>query len=357
MSGVATEVKPGTYTVYESSNADFTPSFSGDCVADEDNESRLNLISDLQDKKDALQEAIDATEGDTEDDAVKEAAIFDITEKITALLNSLSATITVEEGEDAECTITNTYTPDDGDDYGSGTLVIKKVTQFADEGNFDFDIGGNESFYDADVVVNNGEGETSLELPTGTYSLTETQQEDWEFGSVTCSYEGESAGSSIPFGHQISIYNGETVTCTFLNNYDDDSGGSGNSVNGGPSDDGDGEVLGAVASESQSCGPLLTTFMRMGIDNNGDEVIKLQDFLNGEMGLALPVTGVFGPLTDAAVRAFQLKYWEDVLQPWFGLEGSAIQDQDDSTGYVYKTTKWKINNIFCPDSEAMPVLP
>jgi peptidoglycan hydrolase-like protein with peptidoglycan-binding domain len=236
-----------------------------------------------------------------------------------------------------------------------GTLVIKKLTQYEENGSFDFNIFNNEEEeIDANVVVNNGVGEVSLQLSSGTYSIIESEQEDWEFTSVTCSYEGESAGSSIPFGHQISIYGGETVTCTFINNYDEDGGGGGNDDS---NDSEGGSVLGAATSEEQTCGPLLSTYMRMGIDNNVDEVIKLQDFLNGEIGSELPLTGFFGPETDTAVRAFQLKYWEDVLQPWFGLEGSSVQDQDDSTGYVYKTTKWKINNIFCPESEAFPALP
>ena len=74
------------------------------------------------------------------------------------------------------------------------------------------------------------------------------------------------------------------------------------------------------------------------------------------MGSGLPLTGFFGPLTDAAVHAFQLKYWEEVLQPWFNIEGSAILDQDDSTGYVYKTTQRMVNNIFCP-SLNLPIPP
>lgn len=262
----------------------------------------------------------------------------------------------VVNGESEYFTIQNRANKDEYDDEdGEGTLVIKKLTSYAENGEFDFDIGGNESFYDADVLVNNGTGETSLELPSGTYSLTETQQEDWEFTSVDCEYEGESEGSDIAYGKQITLYDGETITCTFRNAYDEDSGGSsGNQAgNNGPA------VLGAstVVSEEQSCGPLLNTYLRLGGDNQTDEVAKLQDFLNGEMGSGLPLTGIFGPATDTAVRAFQIKYWEDVLQPWFGIEGSAIQDEDDSTGYVYKTTRWKINNLWCPGSEALPVIP
>lgn len=262
----------------------------------------------------------------------------------------------VVNGTNETFTIQNRDNDDEEyDDDDEGTLIIKKLTTYAENGEFDFDIGGNESFYDADILVNNGKGEIEIELPAGTYSVTETQQEDWEFTSVDCEYEGESEGTDIAYGKQITIHDGETVTCTFRNAYDEDSGGSsGNQAgNNGPS------VLGAstVISEEQSCGPLLNTYLRLGGNNDTNEVAKLQDFLNGEMGSGLPLTGVFGPATDEAVRAFQIKYWEEVLKPWFGIEGSAIQDEDDSTGYVYKTTRWKINNLWCPGSEALPTLP
>lgn len=82
--------------------------------------------------------------------------------------------------------------------------------------------------------------------------------------------------------------------------------------------------------------------MRIGAENDPQEVTDLQNFLNKEMNAGLPVTGVFGPLTDAAVKAFQAKYKSEVLTPWV-----AHGFTDEPTGYVFKLTQWKINSIHC----------
>ncbi|MEZ4200024.1 MAG: hypothetical protein R3B69_00240 [Candidatus Paceibacterota bacterium] len=81
--------------------------------------------------------------------------------------------------------------------------------------------------------------------------------------------------------------------------------------------------------------------------------MKLQYFLRAEMVTDLLLTGTFDAATDAAVRSFQGKYQPEVLQPWADIG----YGDGTPTGYVYKTTRWKINNIVCPGSEAMPELP
>jgi peptidoglycan hydrolase-like protein with peptidoglycan-binding domain len=89
-----------------------------------------------------------------------------------------------------------------------------------------------------------------------------------------------------------------------------------------------------------------------GGQHSAGEVALLQIFLTVQ-GFTVPITGVYGPVTIAAVNQFQLKYAPEVLAPWipYGLDGIT------STGNVYKTTRWKINNIVCPGSEAFPQLP
>lgn len=110
----------------------------------------------------------------------------------------------------------------------------------------------------------------------------------------------------------------------------------------------EGEVLGAAC-------PILTQYMRETQVNDEGEVIKLKTFLNGELGTKLDENGIFDEVTTLAVNAFQIKYWEDVLLPWvpYGLPTAQTP-----TGYVYKTTLHKINEIACPDLNAPePQLP
>ncbi|MBY0110858.1 DUF642 domain-containing protein [Patescibacteria group bacterium] len=255
-------------------------------------------------------------------------------------------------------TIQNRVIDDGGGDSDTGTLIIRKEVIGSDN-TFSFQIGGNEELVQVEVTTVEGSGEAERELEVGVYSVTENVPEGWNLLSVTCEYEGESAGSVIENGHQVTIVEDETIVCTFENDQDESfttNGGGGGGGGGGNNND-DGEVQGAF-TDGTSCGPLLDTFLGMNLTNDGAEVTDLQGFLNEHMGAGLPVTGVFGPLTDAAVRAFQVLYWEEVLQPWFSIPESGIQDSDDSTGYVYKTTQRKINNIFCPSLNLpMPQLP
>ncbi|MDE1874985.1 MAG: peptidoglycan-binding protein, partial [Patescibacteria group bacterium] len=83
-----------------------------------------------------------------------------------------------------------------------------------------------------------------------------------------------------------------------------------------------------------------TEFLKIGASNDPNEVRKLQYFLNVYEGNNLPIDGVFGTSTEAAVATFQLKYASDILAPW-GIS--------TPTGIVYITTSRKINEIYCGD--------
>jgi hypothetical protein len=133
-------------------------------------------------------------------------------------------------------------------------------------------------------------------------------------------------------------------------------GGSGSSSRGsgsrrGGSSSSQGEVLGAFTG---SC-PFITSYMRMGWANDVEQVKSLQEFLNTELGISLPVTGFYGELTQNAVNAFQLKYKDQVLQPW--VDAGLHESSDIPTGFVYITTAHMINTIVCPDfDEELPAL-
>ncbi len=105
-----------------------------------------------------------------------------------------------------------------------------------------------------------------------------------------------------------------------------------------------GEVLGESTTTGEvlgeACGVYMDKFLRFGSSwNDTDQTKKLQAFLNKWMGANLPITGFFGPLTSAAVKAFQAKYADDILKPW-GITAP--------TGLVYFTTLYEMNLLECP---------
>ncbi len=85
----------------------------------------------------------------------------------------------------------------------------------------------------------------------------------------------------------------------------------------------------ALPTQPALC-PLSDTYYELG--DSGDGVKKLQEFLNSEMGLSIPLTGYFGPITEAGVRAFQQKYSDVIIKPWNPLYPTG------STGRWYKLT-------------------
>lgn len=73
-------------------------------------------------------------------------------------------------------------------------------------------------------------------------------------------------------------------------------------VNNNPSQRGQilaGQVLGASTYNFS---------MNLGVGSRGQDVTELQKFLTAEGVYTGPITGVFGPLTFAGVKAFQAKY-------------------------------------------------
>jgi cysteine-rich repeat protein len=112
-----------------------------------------------------------------------------------------------------------------------------------------------------------------------------------------------------------------------------------------------GEVKGAMDApiETAPCN-FLSAYIKLGADNNPVEVKKMEGFLNEFEGENLAVNGIYEQTDFDAVSRFQNKYSEKVLSPW---------NYQESTGYVYITTKKKINEIYCekefsltPDQEA-----
>ena len=84
--------------------------------------------------------------------------------------------------------------------------------------------------------------------------------------------------------------------------------------------------------------------MRKGWRGNvSADVMKVQkDLLNDHEGAGLTVDGVYGPLTEAAVRAFQVKYASEILTPW-GISSP--------TGHFYLSSLHQAQLLLCPTVE------
>ena len=81
----------------------------------------------------------------------------------------------------------------------------------------------------------------------------------------------------------------------------------------------------------------LLEYIKLNADNNSVEVEKLERFLNEFEGENLPVNGIYEQADFNAVSEFQEKYSEEILSPW---------NYGKATGYVYITTKKKINELY-----------
>lgn len=263
--------------------------------------------------------------------------------------------------------------------------------------------GWEIELYNGDMEVvatttTNSEGYYAFVVATGTYSVGEVMQTGWtqsevrQDGDIVLS-EAEMALCSFTLEDEASeIYEGDfrfsaalvenvpeevSYMCDFYNERDAETGeGDGETGTGGGTlpdnvdeDDGGSSssgsrstgtrvrqatpqplVAGASTSNPSVC-PLLTDYMQIGIQNDAWEVTKLQMFLSMVMGYEQPVTGFFGRVTDANVKRFQEQYRDEVLDPWFE---RGIVPHNRPTGFVYKTTLWKINDIVCPGSVEYP---
>ena len=97
-----------------------------------------------------------------------------------------------------------------------------------------------------------------------------------------------------------------------------------------------------------ACDAYLTEFIKFGNANNPQQVRRLQLVLRDFEGHDVPVDGVYDQRTLDAVHRFQAKYASDILTPW-GI--------DQSTGFVYLTTRKKVNEIYCKGTKQFPLTP
>ncbi len=154
---------------------------------------------------------------------------------------------------------------------------------------------------------------------------------DGEYSSevITSTYTCDAALPAIGGGYFISLPSGKQVDSPF----------AAPTIIQPQNSSTQGQVLGVIASCKES-GQYLTHYARIGYDNDVDTVKKLQTFLNKEIGANIPVTGFFGPMTEAKLKEFQLIHKNTLLAPW-GIT--------EPTGILYITTMAQINHLMCAD--------
>ncbi len=107
-----------------------------------------------------------------------------------------------------------------------------------------------------------------------------------------------------------------------------------------------GVVLGSATSTSASCDMYLTAFIKFGNNNDVDQVKRLQHVLKMFEGAEIEETGEYDTATRDAVHSFQTKYADVILAPW---------NIKQSTGFVYLTTRKKVNEIYCSNQSTPAV--
>ena len=202
--------------------------------------------------------------------------------------------------------------------------------------------------------VTDESGAYNFSLPEGLYGICEENQAGW-----TQTKPSNISGDTLYYGNcyshsvtQEAPYTGSN----FGNHYNEETPETpdepnnntsrSNSRRGGSSSNG--RVLGAT---TEGFCPFLKDYLHINMQNNPTEVNKAKAFFNSYLGKALILDGVFDKDMFAAAVEFQNMFSGDVLDTW--VEEFAFLD-DNATGYIYQTTKWKINSILCPGYEAFP---
>ena len=121
------------------------------------------------------------------------------------------ATINVEKDEVVTCVFENSR--------DTGTITIVKDATPADDTPFDFSetIPGSGSTFT--LMAPSDATETFSNVPTGSYTVTETGESGWTLDNIVC-VDPDNGSSAAGATATIDLDDGETVTCTFNNSRD-----------------------------------------------------------------------------------------------------------------------------------------
>lgn len=336
-SGLATTTMPGTYTVTETSALHYTGTFSGGCSSDG------TVVLSLDDIKTCVLTNTFSTPTPTPTStphASSDLSLVKTVDKVNPTAgDSVIYTLTLHnDGPDSAADVAVTdllpgalvYVSDDGaGSYASTTGIWTAGTIVAHA----------DALLHITVVVGSS-GSTIINRAsiTGSDSTDSNTTNNATSVSITSAASDDTGSSPAP------------STGTGGGNGGSGSG-SGNGVTSGPlsvgysNSGGDGMVLGTTTT-IKDCNQYLTGFIHTGAQNDANQVKRLQYVLHDFEGATLEVHGVYDAATLAAVHIFQAKYASDILTPW-GIK--------NPTGYVYVTTRKKINEVYCRSTKLFPL--
>ena len=339
-SGVQNISTIGAHTVSETNNAGYTSTISGDCATDGTITFIAGDVKNCTITNDDIAPTITLNKVVTNDNGgnagvndfslsiggtfVNSGQVLPVSANIPIELVELSltgysfisitgdagcpseigGTVTLTEGENLTCTITNNDQP--------GTLIVKKV--MAGDSQISpsiFQIHVKKSSEDisgSPQAGQSGDGTTYNNLSIGSYVISE--ENEGNNGYFT-SFSGDCDTHGV-----VNVVSGETVECVVTNNVLNHSGGNSGLVgqnNSSPA----GQVLGASIENNnktegtpQSIGEVLgaekfifTQYMKLG--SKYGEVSELQKRLIAEGYYGGMIDGKFGKLLQKAVKDYQ----------------------------------------------------
>ncbi len=178
--------------------------------------------------------------------------------------------------------------------------------------------GGEDATYVAPV---NGEGYTNIN----------NGSED------AAGVDADAVTNSVNNGGEDTVFVApvkSSLTATEVNDNPRNSGGSSSSRR---SSNRPNSIV-ALSIEGLSCPMITSKLLKVGGSNDSADITRLQTFLKNVEKLDVEVNGTFDTKTEAAVKAFQLKYKDTILAPWEATRASGI---------AYITTIKKLNEIAC----------
>ena len=213
--------------------------------------------------------------------------------------------------------------------------------------------GIQDSYYDCMIQVTdlclNLPG-TQTEVPNGFENVGEGMcysQYECSDGIDNSDSEDELADANDPACHTDGNANDEDEVNSYdpydMSEVDNTDGGNdeptpNRSTSGSRSNRSGGSVLGAT---SDACEWSIDTYMRNGYKNDTAQVKVMQMLMNKYVGSTLTIDGMFGNMTEAAVKAFQTKYADEILKGAWGIISP--------TGIFFRSTLAKAKNLECPE--------